>query len=119
MLYVSTTVDNTPVTVSGVVIVPGAGAPAAPPEGRAVLSWAHGTTGLGDACAPSLQYPTGKAAELALAQVAVGRGMVYAATDYQGLGTPGPHPYAEGPKRQQWWESGWVPEGVQFLLRGQ
>ena len=96
MLYVSTTVDNTPVTVSGVVIVPDAGAPAAPPEGRAVLSWAHGTTGLGDACAPSLQYPTGKAAELALAQVAVGRGMVYAATDYQGLGTPGPHPYVVG-----------------------
>jgi len=96
VLYVSTTVDNTPITVSGVVIVPGAGAPAAPPEGRAVLSWAHGTTGLGDACAPSLQYPTGKAAELALAQIAVGRGMVYAATDYQGLGTPGPHPYIVG-----------------------
>jgi alpha-beta hydrolase superfamily lysophospholipase len=96
VLYVSTTVDNTPVTVSGVVIVPGAGAPAAPPEGRPVLSWAHGTTGLGDACAPSAQYPTGRTAEVMLAQLAVGRGMVYAATDYQGLGTPGPHPYSVG-----------------------
>jgi pimeloyl-ACP methyl ester carboxylesterase len=96
VLYVSTTVDGTPVTVSGVVIVPGPDAPAAPPEGRTVLSWAHGTTGLGDSCAPSAQYPTGKASELALAQVAVGRGFVYAATDYQGLGTPGPHPYIVG-----------------------
>jgi pimeloyl-ACP methyl ester carboxylesterase len=96
VLYVSTTVDNTPIAVSGVIIVPGAGAPAAPPEGRTVLSWAHGTTGLGDTCAPSKQYPSGKVGEEALAQVAVGRGFVYTATDYQGLGPPGPHPYVVG-----------------------
>jgi pimeloyl-ACP methyl ester carboxylesterase len=96
VLYVSTTVDDTPIAVSGVIIVPGADAPAAPPEGRTVLTWAHGTTGLGDACAPSKQYPSGQVAEEALAQVAVGRGFVYAATDYQGLGPPGPHPYVVG-----------------------
>jgi pimeloyl-ACP methyl ester carboxylesterase len=96
VLYVSSTVDNSPITVSGVVIVPGAGAPAPPPEGRTILTWGHGTTGLGDDCAPSKQYPTGKAAELAIARVAVGRGFVYAATDYQGLGMPGPHPYVVG-----------------------
>jgi pimeloyl-ACP methyl ester carboxylesterase len=96
VLYVSTTVDDTPIAVSGVIIVPGAGAPAAPPEGRTVLTWAHGTTGLGEACAPSKQYPSGKVAEEVLAQLAVGRGFVYVATDYQGLGTPGPHPYVVG-----------------------
>ncbi len=96
VLYLSTTVDGQPVAVSGVIIVPGGGAPAAPPEGRTVLSWAHGTTGLGDACAPSKQYPTGQAGELLLAQVAVGRGFVYAATDYQGLGPPGDHPFVVG-----------------------
>jgi alpha-beta hydrolase superfamily lysophospholipase len=96
VLYVSSTVDNTPIAVSGVIIVPAAGAPPAPPEGRTVLTWAHGTTGLGEACAPSKQYPSGQVTEEALAQVAVGRGYVYAATDYQGLGTPGDHPYVVG-----------------------
>jgi pimeloyl-ACP methyl ester carboxylesterase len=96
VLYVSTTVDNTPVAVSGVIIVPGAGAPAAPPEGRTVLTWGHGTTGLGESCAPSKQYPSGQIAEELLAQVAVGKGYIYAATDYQGLGTPGEQPYVVG-----------------------
>src|SRR5207248_3120094 len=65
-------------------------------EGRTVLTWAHGTTGLGDACAPSRQYPTGQAAELLLAQAVLSRGFVYAATDYEGLGPPGDHPYLVG-----------------------
>ena len=96
VLYLSTTVSGQPVAVSGVVIAPGANAPPAPPEGRTVLSWAHGTTGLGDACAPSKAYVDGDAAELLLAQVATSRGYVYAATDYQGLGPPGDHPYGVG-----------------------
>jgi pimeloyl-ACP methyl ester carboxylesterase len=96
VLYLSTTVDDQAVAVSGVIIVPGPSAAAAPAQGRAVLSWAHGTTGLGDECAPSKQYPTGQAGELLLAQVAVGRGFVYAATDYQGLGPPGDHPFVVG-----------------------
>jgi hypothetical protein len=96
ILYLSRTVDDQPVAVSGVVIAPGTSAPAAPPEGRTVLTWAHGTTGLGDACAPSKQYATGDAAEELLAQLAVGRGFVYVATDYQGLGPPGDHAYVVG-----------------------
>jgi alpha-beta hydrolase superfamily lysophospholipase len=96
VLYLSTTVDGHPVAVSGVVIVPGPGAVAAPPEGRTVLSWAHGTTGLGDACAPSRQYVAGTASEALLAQLAISRGFVYTATDYQGLGPPGDHPYVVG-----------------------
>jgi pimeloyl-ACP methyl ester carboxylesterase len=96
VLYLSRTVDDQPVAVSGVVVAPGPNAPPAPSEGRTVLSWAHGTTGLGDACAPSKQYVTGSAAEELLAQLAVARGFVYVATDYQGLGPPGDHPYLVG-----------------------
>jgi len=96
VLYLSRTVDDQPVAVSGVVILPAAGAAPAPAEGRTVLSWAHGTTGLGDACAPSRQYASGNAGEVLLAQLAVSRGFVYAATDYQGLGPPGDHPFVVG-----------------------
>ena len=96
VLYLSTTVDGAPVAVSGVVIAPAATAAPAPVEGRTVLSWAHGTTGMGDACAPSKQYAEGRASEVLLAQLAVARGFVYAATDYQGLGPPGDHPYVVG-----------------------
>jgi dienelactone hydrolase len=96
VLYLSTTVDNQPVAVSGVVIAPPATAAPGPPEGRTVLTWAHGTTGMGDACAPSKQYVAGQASEALLAQLAVARGFVYAATDYQGLGPPGDHPYVVG-----------------------
>jgi alpha-beta hydrolase superfamily lysophospholipase len=96
VLYLSTTVDNQPVAVSGVVIAPPATAAPGPAEGRTVLTWAHGTTGLGDACAPSKQYVAGQASEAILAQLAVARGFVYAATDYQGLGPPGDHPYVVG-----------------------
>lgn len=89
ILYRSTGVDGTPTAVSGVVFVPDA--PAAGP--RPVLAWAHGTTGLGDSCATSQQFATGTAAELAIVGFVQGQGLAFVATDYQGLGSPGPHPY--------------------------
>lgn len=89
ILYRSTAVDGTPRAVSGVVIVPDAPAPGP----RPVLAWAHGTTGLGDACATSQQFATGTAAELAIVTFVQGQGLAFVATDYEGLGTPGPHPY--------------------------
>lgn len=88
VLYVSEGVDGRPVPVSGVVYAPDG---AAPEEGRPVVSWAHGTVGLADDCAPSragVSVP-------ALAQL-LEAGYVVAATDYEGLGTPGPHPYLVG-----------------------
>jgi pimeloyl-ACP methyl ester carboxylesterase len=96
VLYVSSTVDDQPIAVSGVVIEPGPGAPPIPPAGRTVLSWAHGTTGLGDSCAPSKRYASGQAGETAMVHLALASGLVFAATDYQGLGTPGDHPYVVG-----------------------
>ncbi len=91
MLYVSTGLDGAPIAVSAVVIVP---VGAAPPGGRNVVAWAHPTTGVVAPCAPSLRKEffdriPGLAAILAQGQVVV-------ATDYPGLGTPGPHPYLIG-----------------------
>ena len=50
VLYHSRSVDGRDIAVSGVVVVPTG---AAPKGGRPVVTWAHGTTGLGDQCAPS------------------------------------------------------------------
>lgn len=91
VLYRSTGLDDEPIAVSGVVIVPTA---AAPSGGRPVLSWAHPTTGVDDDCAPS-----GLPELFALIpglEAMIAAGFVVAATDYQGLGTPGVHPYLIG-----------------------
>ncbi len=90
VLYHSTAVDGRDIAVSGAVYVP-AGPP--PDGGWPVYSWGHGTTGLGDGCAPS----RGRADETtAWFDELVERGFVVAATDYEGLGTPGDHPYVVG-----------------------
>jgi hypothetical protein len=51
VLYRSTGLDNKPILVSGVVIVP-PGDP--PPGGRPIVAWAHPTSGVVPPCAPSL-----------------------------------------------------------------
>jgi acetyl esterase/lipase len=91
ILYVSTGLDGLPIEVSGLVVAP----TTPPPEtGRNVVAWAHPTTGVAENCAPSLlkdaldtipHLPT----LMTLDEVVV-------ATDYPGLGTPGPHPYLVG-----------------------
>jgi pimeloyl-ACP methyl ester carboxylesterase len=72
-----------------------------------VLTWCHGTTGLGDAACPSAQpdpareflpYFTIEATQqidygVPGAQAFLDAGWVLCATDYQGLGTPGLHQY--------------------------
>lgn len=88
VLYRSEDIDGEPVAVSGVVYAPDA----PPPEGgRPVVSWAHGTVGVADACAPSRTGPAVPGLDQLLAA-----GYVVAATDYEGLGTPGHHPYLVG-----------------------
>jgi Secretory lipase len=88
--YASTSIDGDPIEVTGMVFAP---AGPTPPAGRPVLAWAHGTTGLADACAPSLDG----AAQLALLFGPIlDQGYVIAATDYEGLGGPGLHPYLVG-----------------------
>src|ERR1051326_5413947 len=77
--------------VTGSVFLP-AGAP--PAGGWPVGSYAHGTPGLSDQCAPSQVGLTRLEREHVSRWLAAG--YVVAATDYEGLSTPGPHPYFNG-----------------------
>jgi uncharacterized membrane protein HdeD (DUF308 family)/alpha-beta hydrolase superfamily lysophospholipase len=92
LLYTSTGYDGEPTAVSGLVVVPDA---PAPEGGRRVLAYTHGTIGVAPRCAPSLQTPPEPLLHEG-GQLFVDAGYVIAATDYQGLGTAGPHPYALG-----------------------
>lgn len=92
VIYRSTGYDGRPVGVSGLMVASAeALAPGAPL--RTVLSVAHATSGLGDACAPSRQPSDGL---VSTAMPLLQQGFVLAVTDYEGLGTPGPHPYIVG-----------------------
>lgn len=67
----------------------------APEGGWPVMSWAHGTSGVGDDCAPSHGYDvTYLPRDLMNAWLAAGFAVV--ATDYPGLGTDGVHAYLHG-----------------------
>jgi pimeloyl-ACP methyl ester carboxylesterase len=90
VMYLSESIQGEPIVVTGTVVVPTGDAPEG---GRPVLAIAHGTTGIADECAPS---KGSGAAELAIASPAVDRGWIVAVTDYEGLGTPGRHPYLVG-----------------------
>jgi pimeloyl-ACP methyl ester carboxylesterase len=61
---------------------------------RPILAWAHYTAGLSAQCAPSHAGVSGDLIDIARPFLA--EGYVVAATDYEGLGTPGPHPYLVG-----------------------
>ena len=77
-------------TSTGAVFLP-PGEP--PPGGWPVVSWAHGTVGIADRCSPTV---TGKIGGPYLAHW-LSQGYAVVATDYVGLGTPGLHPYLDGP----------------------
>jgi alpha-beta hydrolase superfamily lysophospholipase len=93
VLYRSTDPAGDPIAVSGVIITPAPDGQAAPAS-RRVVAWAHPTTGVARGCAPSLSNDP--AAAMFGAAEAIANGWVWAATDYPGLGTPGPHPYLIG-----------------------
>lgn len=86
MMYWSSTVDGRLVAVSGVVFGPTGTA-------SGVLAWAHGTLGLGDVCAPSTGFFEGNGVSVPLVVAAAEEGLVFVASDYQGLGPPGEHPF--------------------------
>jgi pimeloyl-ACP methyl ester carboxylesterase len=89
VMYVSESVRNTRVAVTGLVIVPDQ----APPKGGyPVVSWGHGTNGMADQCAPSLQ----PASAVPLTNGLLDKGWEVTASDYQGEGTPGLLPYIVG-----------------------
>ncbi len=91
LTYRSTSATGVPNTVSGTLLLPpgewtGDGA-------RPVVTYAIGTHGLGDQCAPSVALANGTEQELQLMGLALVRGWAVVVTDYEGLGTPGPHTY--------------------------
>lgn len=90
LLYTSTEgVDGkTPITVSGAVYLP-RGTP--PAGGWPIIAWTHGTVGIADICAPSFRQRSDR--DKAYLGTMLAQGYAVVATDYQGLGTPGPHPY--------------------------
>ncbi len=93
VLYLSTGYDGDPAAVSGIIVVPDN---PAPPGGRQVLAYTHGTIGVAPRCAPSLQDATVTPLDLEGGERFIAAGYVIAASDYQGLGTRGPHPYLVG-----------------------
>lgn len=111
VIYRSTRVsDGAPTGVSGVIAIP-KGNP--PTGGWPVVSWSHGTVGVADRGAPSLDSeelgdvgdPTDppmtvhrkiNAAPHGLLNEFLNRGWAVVMTDYEGLGTRGPHPYLFG-----------------------
>jgi len=94
ILYRSTGQTGNPITVSGMVFVPRKPAPAG---GWPIVAWGHGTSGVGDDCAPSKHpdmYDNGHW-RVYIRQIdeLLKEGYVVVATDYEGLGTPGVHSY--------------------------
>jgi pimeloyl-ACP methyl ester carboxylesterase len=94
LLYRSTSLRRKAIGVSGFVMLP-KGKP--PKQGWPVISWAHGTSGIADSCAPS-RDPKGPYTVYLARQFGawLKAGYAIANTDYEGLGTPGVHPYLVG-----------------------
>jgi hypothetical protein len=75
------------VPVSGTFYLPKGEPPAG---GWPLVAWAHGTLGVSDRCAPS--WTGHKARDATYIDRWLENGFAVVATDYQGLGGPGPHP---------------------------
>lgn len=98
VLYRSRGVTGGSSAVSGVMHVPKG---RAPKGGWPVVSYAHGTSGIADACAPSRDPGSGALHAyhryvFPLLTRWLRRGYAVVRTDYEGLGTPGEHPYLIG-----------------------
>lgn len=90
LLYSSTDgIDGTDlVAVSGALFLP-EGSP--PNSGWPLMAWTHGTVGIADTCAPS--WSGRQQQDRDYLEFWLENGFAIVATDYQGLGPPGTHPY--------------------------
>ncbi|MEO6472555.1 MAG: lipase family protein [Aeromicrobium sp.] len=93
LTYVTQDTFGKPGTSTGTVMIPKGKAPAG---GWPVISWAHGTIGLGDACAPSRIGPALGSRDNPHLDKFLSAGYAVVASDYAGLGTPGLHAYLDG-----------------------
>jgi uncharacterized membrane protein HdeD (DUF308 family)/acetyl esterase/lipase len=92
VLYVTSNVDSSPTTSSGLVIVPDG---AAPVGGRPVVAIPHGTIGIARRCAPSL-LGAAYAAGIPGLREFLDAGYVVSATDFAGLGSESTTGYLVG-----------------------
>lgn len=92
--YGTSDLHRRPALSTGLVFLP---AGAAPPGGWPVVSWAHGTQGIADRCAPSVSGPFQPARDAAYLGQFLQQGYAVVASDFQGLGSPGEHAYLHGP----------------------
>jgi pimeloyl-ACP methyl ester carboxylesterase len=91
IMYRSTDTHGSPIAVTGTVLTPrsawhGSGV-------RPIVSYAVGTQGEGDDCAPSKALAAGFEYEGPFIAGLLARGYGVVVTDYEGLGTPGDHTY--------------------------
>jgi predicted esterase len=91
LIYTSTTAEGRATVVSGTVFLPQGNAPK---HGWPVVSWAHGTLGVADNCANSTNGRSQR--DIDYLGRWLGAGYAVVASDYEGLGTPGAHPYLNG-----------------------
>lgn len=97
VMYRSRDARNKPIAVTGTVFVPSI--PWQGPGERPVVAYAPFTAGLGDQCAPSKTLAGEGSRDLTagfqndFVDALLGKGFAVAQTDYEGLGTPGEHPY--------------------------
>lgn len=89
--YLTKGVGGKLVPVTGTVAFPKG---TAPKGGWPVLTWAHGSTGIADKCAPSVRGKRELVHPMLLTLLK--SGFVVVRTDYEGLGTPGVHPFFVG-----------------------
>lgn len=98
VLYSTRTLGGGKVVASGTVSVPKG---KAPKGGWPVITYAHGTTGVADVCAPT-RMPVGSPQVGYVTYMNpvidawLDAGYAVVRTDYAGLGTPGPHGYLVG-----------------------
>lgn len=92
IMYRSTDTHGDPTAVTGTVLTPHV--PWTGEGPRPIVGYAVGTQGQGDQCAPSKLMAAGQEYEGLFLQGLLLRGYGVVVTDYEGLGTPGVHTYA-------------------------
>lgn len=98
VIYRSRAIDGRPAFMSASIALP---EQAPPPGGWRTVVWNHVTTGAADSCAPTATVEDSPEREkMTRADPTVRRllaaGLVVVRPDYEGLGTPGGHPYLVG-----------------------
>lgn len=91
LLYVTTDAAGTPTAASAVLAVPARSEGAIP-----LITWAHGTVGIAQQCAPSLGPDAISAPGIPATDRLADNGWAMVATDYPGMGTVGNFPYLIG-----------------------